>query len=183
MRLRAHLLGVGAALLAGCFDADAERSISAGEVERAHVVLEPVADSGVTGRVTFERVENGVRVTGRVESLGRGAHGFHVHEYGDVSEQADGASAGDHFATEGEPHGRRSDDQRHSGDLGNIEADSDGVATFDFIDDVIELSGEHAIVGRALVVHAKPDDFSQPSGNAGDRVAFGVIGIAAPGRE
>jgi Cu-Zn family superoxide dismutase len=71
---------------------------------------------------------------------------------------------------------------RHVGDLGNLVAGADGVARFSLRDSVISLdtSSVNSIVGRALIVHAQPDDFSQPTGNAGGRVAYGVIGIAPP---
>jgi Cu-Zn family superoxide dismutase len=65
------------------------------------------------------------------------------------------------------------------GDLGNIVADADGNATIDITDSRAVLSGPHSIIGRSIVVHAKADQFTQPSGDAGPRVAFGVIGVAA----
>jgi Cu-Zn family superoxide dismutase len=81
-------------------------------------------------------------------------------------------------------HGGRNDTERHVGDLGNIEADSSGVATFNFTDRLISLGGPHSIVGRALVVHNATDDLgrggtddSRKTGSAGFRVACGVIGI------
>lgn len=149
-------------------------------VERAVAVLVPVGESGVSGEVQFERIVDGLRITGRIEGLAPGDHGFHVHQYGDLSDRSSGASAGGHFAPEGSPHGKPSDEQRHVGDLGNVVAGKDGTATIDLVDHVVALSGERSIVGRALVVHAGADHFTQPSGNAGERVAFGVIGIAKP---
>jgi len=81
-------------------------------------------------------------------------------------------------------HGGRNDTQRHVGDLGNIDADSNGVATINFTDSLISLHGPHSIIGRTLVVHAEHDDFgrggtdeSRTTGTAGARVACGVIGI------
>lgn len=81
-------------------------------------------------------------------------------------------------------HGAPIDTERHVGDLGNIEADGTGVATINFTDKVIDLEGAHNIIGRAVVVHEKEDDLGkggQPdsltTGNAGGRVACGVIGI------
>lgn len=150
------------------------------DVERARAILVSIGESGVSGEILFEDVEEGVRITGRVEGLEPGLHGFHVHRYGDLSDRSSGASAGDHFAPEGSPHGRPSDEERHVGDLGNIEAGEDGVATIDMLDDLIALDGPRSIVGRAVVVHAQADQFTQPAGDAGDRVAFAVIGIAEP---
>lgn len=168
---------LGSVLLSACDPSEAEASPA--RVDSARAVLVSVGDSGVTGDVRFERVDEGVRVTGRIEGLEPGKHGFHVHRYGDLSDSTRGESAGGHFAPEGTRHGRPSDQERHAGDLGNLVANENGVATIDEVDGVIELSGEHSIIGRALVVHAKEDTFGQPSGDAGDRVAFGVIGIAS----
>jgi Cu-Zn family superoxide dismutase len=72
-----------------------------------------------------------------------------------------------------------SSDKRHAGDMGNIEAGVDGKAHIDYVDAVMTLTGEHSIVGHAVIVHEKEDDLkTQPTGNAGARVACGVIGIA-----
>ncbi len=149
-------------------------------VEHAQAVLVSVGESGVRGEVHFEQIDGRVRVHGTIEGLTPGEHGFHVHQYGDLSDLQAGDSAGGHFAPEGGPHGRPSDEQRHAGDLGNLVANEEGVATIDMNDDVLALSGERSILGRAIVVHEKADEFVQPSGGAGGRVAFGVIGIANP---
>jgi len=156
------------------------RGSGAPSVEHARAVLVPVGDYGVRGTIDFTRVSDGIRVTGRITGLRPGEHGFHVHEYGDLSDQESGKSAGGHFAPRGMPHGRPTDDKRHVGDLGNVVADESGVATIDLTDRTIELSGPHSILGRSVVVHRGPDQFTQPSGNAGPRVAFGVIGLANP---
>jgi len=81
-------------------------------------------------------------------------------------------------------HGGPSDTERHVGDLGNIAADPTGVATINVTDRLISLHGKHSIIGRALVVHSGPDDYgkggtgdSLKTGNAGHRIACGVIGI------
>lgn len=152
-------------------------------VEAARATLVPIGDSGVTGSVVFERVADGVRVTGRIEGLTPGEHGFHVHTFGDLSDREKGASAGGHYAPEGHHHGRPTDEDRHAGDFGNVVADADGTVTLHFVDHVVALSGAHSVVGRAVVVHADADHFTQPSGDAGARVAFGVIGIAEPPTE
>jgi len=149
-------------------------------VQEARAALVAIGESGVSGSVTFTAASDGGQVTGRITGLAPGQHGFHVHQYGDVSDTQDGLSAGGHFAPDGNPHGMPGDAKRHVGDLGNIQADAGGVAELDFRDPVIRLSGPHSILGRAIVVHAGVDDGSQPSGNAGGRVAFGVIGIANP---
>lgn len=151
---------------------------TASPVRRAVAVLVPVGESDVFGTVHFTKKGNEVRVRGVVRGLEPGKHGFHVHQYGDLTDLKQGKSAGGHYNPTHQPHGRRTDQERHVGDLGNIEANEEGVARFDFTDRVIDLGGPHSVVGRALVVHESADQFTQPSGDAGDRVAIGVIGIA-----
>jgi len=153
-------------------------------VEHARVTLRPVGaktdGAGITGTVDFFVESEGIRVAGALKGLEPGLHGFHVHEYGDLSDATAGTSAGGHFAPDGNPHGARDAERRHVGDLGNVSADENGAATFEFIDDTIALSGAHSILGRCVVVHAGEDSYTQPSGDAGARVAFGVIGVAIP---
>jgi Cu-Zn family superoxide dismutase len=146
-------------------------------VNNAICVLHPTEGNDVTGTVTFEQTEGGVKVVAQVEGLTPGKHGFHIHTYGDCS-APDATSAGGHFNPEDEPHGAPSDMQRHVGDLGNIEANEEGIANMEMIDPKLTLSGKNSIVGRAIIVHQGEDDLeSQPTGNAGPRVACGVIGI------
>jgi superoxide dismutase, Cu-Zn family len=149
-----------------------------GDAADAIAVLHPTQGNDVTGVVKFTVVEDGVRVQAHVTGLTPGKHGFHVHEFGDLS-APDGTSAGDHFDPAGHDHGAPGDEVRHVGDLGNLEANAQGIAHYDRVDKHLALSGEHSIIGRGLVVHADPDDLvSQPTGAAGARVAVGVIGIA-----
>ena len=147
-------------------------------VTRAVAVIAPLKGSGVHGTVTFESVEHGVRVTADLSGLVPGKHGFHIHDFGDCSSE-DGSSAGGHFNPAGMPHSMPSSEKRHAGDMGNIEAGSDGKAHLEYVDGVMSLSGEHSIVGHAVIVHEKEDDMTtQPTGNAGGRIGCGVIGIA-----
>jgi Cu-Zn family superoxide dismutase len=128
--------------------------------------------------VAFTKMENGIQVVAHVEGLTPGDHGFHIHEYGDCS-APDATSAGGHFAPLGKPHGAPTSTDRHVGDLGNITAGEDGAAHLEWLDTHLAFSGPQSILGRAVIVHADPDDLtSQPTGNAGGRVACGVIGIA-----
>lgn len=150
------------------------------EVHSAVAVVYPTADNEALGIVTFTKVDDGIRVEGRIENLSPGKHGFHVHQYGDLR-KADGTSAGGHFDPEGKPHGGPGDEMRHIGDLGNIEADENGVAEFSFTDKHLQLDGPASIIGRGLIVHAGEDDLeSQPTGDAGARVGMAVIGVADP---
>lgn len=148
------------------------------DVTKAKATLMAKGDSGVTGVVTFTKVDGGVKVEGEVRGLTPGLHGFHVHEYGDVS-SPDAMSAGGHFNPAKEPHAAPGAEKRHVGDLGNIEADAKGVAKIDLVDESLSFSGSHSILGRGLIVHAKADDLkSQPAGEAGGRVAAATIGAA-----
>ena len=152
------------------------------DVKYAVCMIRPVAKSGVRGTIFFAKDGGKITVVGKVTGLTPGKHGFHVHEFGDLTGQKDGKSTGGHFDSGSSPHGRPSDpaDKRHTGDLGNIEADAEGVATFMMTDTIVAFEGEKSILGRGFVIHADPDDFGQPTGNAGARVGFGVIGIANP---
>lgn len=144
--------------------------------DQAIAMLLSTKGSDARGVVLFREKGGGVHITGRVEGLAPGKHGFHIHEYGDLS-APDGTSAGSHFAPLGKEHGSPGAAEHHYGDLGNIEADASGVANIDIQADWMKL---HFIVGRAMVVHEKADDFRPPTGHAGGRVAVGVIGVANP---
>lgn len=145
---------------------------------RAVAVLMPTAGNAAHGTVTFTVVEGGVRITAQFEGLAAGDHGFHIHEFGDCT-AADGTSAGGHFNPGGAPHAGPDAEARHVGDLGNLTADTQGMASYDRLDHTLRLDGPHGVIGRGVVVHAAPDDLAtQPTGNAGGRVACGVIGMA-----
>jgi Cu-Zn family superoxide dismutase len=147
-------------------------------ITKAVAVLHPTKGNSVRGIVTFTKEKGGIRVVADLEGLTPGKHGFHIHEYGDCS-APDGTSAGGHFNPEGKPHGAPTSKNRHVGDLGNITANAEGKAHYDWTDPVISFAGTRSVVGRAIIVHAGEDDLkSQPTGNAGPRIACGVIGIA-----
>ena len=146
----------------------------ADDASKATVKLEPKSGSKVTGTVTFTAAGDDVIVTGDVENLTPGKHGFHIHEKGDCS-AADASSAGAHFNPSHQHHGGPDAGERHSGDLGNIEADSAGKAHIQW-KGKLSLSGADSIIGKSVVVHEKADDFkTDPSGNSGARIACGVI--------
>jgi superoxide dismutase, Cu-Zn family len=153
---------------------------TAAPVTRAIAVMHATEGNDVSGTVTFEQTDGGVRVQANLSGLSPGAHGFHVHQWGDCS-ASDGESAGGHFNPTGAPHAGPEGHPRHVGDLGNIEAGDDGNASYDRVDEHLRFEGAHSVLGRALIVHADPDDLtSQPTGGAGARLACGVIGVAAP---
>jgi superoxide dismutase, Cu-Zn family len=152
---------------------------NAQEPTKAIAVLHPTAGNKVSGSATFTQSGDSVKVVADITGLTPGKHGFHVHEFGDCS-SSDGKSAGDHFNPAHKQHGAPAVSDRHAGDLGNIEADASGKAHLEWSDKVMKLSGSDSIVGHAVIVHEKADDFSQPTGNAGGRLACGVIGVAKP---
>ena len=137
--------------------------------------LNPTQGNTARGTVTFTQLREGVRVVADITGLTPGLHGFHLHEKGDCS-APDATSAGGHFNPTGMPHGAPNAPQRHAGDFGNLVADQTGRARADFIDVHIRMAGPQTIVGRGVIVHAKADDLmTQPTGDAGGRVACGVI--------
>jgi superoxide dismutase, Cu-Zn family len=151
------------------------------ETTKAVVVLIPTkSGAGIAGTITFTKTDKGTQIKAEITGLPEGKHGFHIHEFGDAS-SPDGKSAGGHFNPKGMVHGDPSKTApRHLGDLGNIEADKSGKATYDMVDPDLPLSGPMSIIGHGVVIHEKADDFGQPVGNAGGRLAVGVVGIAKP---
>lgn len=148
------------------------------KVTRAVAVLRATPGSTVEGTVSFAAAAGGVAVKATLKGLAPGTHGFHVHEFGDCT-APDATSAGGHFNPRGNPHGAPTDAMRHAGDLGNVQAAADGTASLEWTDPAMTLDGPDGVVGHAVIVHANPDDLkTQPTGNAGGRVACGVIGIA-----
>lgn len=146
----------------------------------ARAQLEPAAGQEVEAEVRMRETDQGIRLEVMASGLTPGRHGLHIHELGDCS-APDFTSAGDHFNPDGNPHGPPGPDS-HAGDLGNIEADENGTVETVIMARYIELDpGQHTVVGKAFVIHADPDDLtSQPSGNAGARVACGVIELEPP---
>lgn len=148
---------------------------ASGKVERAICTLNPTQGSSVSGTVTFAKVADGVRIVADVQGLSKGKHGIHIHEFGDCS-SPDGNSAGGHFNPHSKGHGAPEEDNRHAGDMGNIDVDESGKGRLEYVDKEISLEGNSSIVGKAVIVHANEDDLkTQPTGNAGGRLACGVI--------
>lgn len=139
--------------------------------------------SQVEGVVTLVQQGDGpTTVNVKVTGLTPGLHGFHLHEFGDTTNGC--ISTGAHFNPNNLTHGAPTDQVRHAGDLGNILADENGVAEVTIVDSQIPLSGPNSVVGRAFVVHELEDDLgkgghelSLTTGNAGGRLACGVVGL------
>jgi Cu-Zn family superoxide dismutase len=166
-----------ALLIGACSEKEVieEKIIIEPKFEAAVATLNPVGDSDVSGVVRFGQRDEGVRVIAEISGLSPGKHGFHIHKYGDCT-AVDGTSAGGHFNPTGKEHSSPDAMNRHMGDMGNIEANANGVAQIDYIDKSLQVS---MLVGRGVIVHGGEDDLSsQPSGAAGPRVGCGVVGIA-----
>ena len=147
------------------------------ESPRATAQLQPTKGNKTFGEADFEQVGDKVRVVVFVQGLKPGQeHGLHIHEVGDCS-SGDGMSTKGHFNPFGKSHAHYGGAERHAGDLPALKANKEGRANVKIDLDIITLTpGPASIIGRGLIVHADPDDYkTQPTGNAGARIACGVI--------
>jgi len=164
------LIAALAAALAGC------GTMGMGGKATAVANLEPTTGNTARGTVTFINEGAHVRVSANVSGLKPGAeHAFHVHDKGDCSSR-DGMSTGGHFNPSNNPHGPQSA-PHHAGDMPSLVADSYGNANASFTLRGVSIGGPEAdLVGKGLIVHRDPDDYkTQPTGNAGPRIACAVI--------
>ena len=188
-RLAATLKAVTAAALLASLAAcvTSQQTMPMPPPPSAVAMLQAKSNSSVGGSVSFAQEGAKVRVVAHVTGLKPGQeHGFHVHEKGDCS-APDAMSAGGHFNPSSHPHGPQSA-AHHGGDLPSLKADAKGNADASFlIDGVVLGTGGADLMGKAVVVHAMPDDYmTQPTGNSGGRIACGVIatptGVDATGQ-
>jgi Cu-Zn family superoxide dismutase len=151
---------------------------------KAIAIVVPGPNQKVGGTVNFTQVDDGVRIVAHITGLTPNSqHGFHIHEFGDAS-SPDLMSTGGHYNPWGAVHGGPHSAEHHAGDLGNLKTDDKGVATADVVMRDITIAGKNPILGRAIIVHAKPDDLkTNPAGDAGPRIAYGIIGLAKPPQE
>ena len=146
---------------------------------------------GCTGTVWFEQLDaDNCKITWEIKGITPGLHGFHIHEKADFSNGC--MSAGPHYNPFNKNHGGPDDEDRHVGDMGNIEGGADGISKGELTDKLIKIEGEYTVVGRSVMVHADPDDLgrgdhsepgtngktSKTTGNAGARIACGEIKLA-----
>ena len=110
-------------------------------------------------------------------------HGFHIHQWGNLIQGC--TTAGGHYNPHGQTHGGPKSYTRHVGDLGNVQASEDGTAIYEIDDSQVSLYGEFSVIGRSCVLHRLTDDLGEggndeslKTGNAGPRIACGVIGNA-----
>lgn len=135
------------------------------------------AGSSIAGTVTFDEAAGGLQVRAMLTGLPPGQHAFHIHEFGSCADA--GKAAGSHYNPMSAPHGHILKDgvgHAHAGDMGNLEVGKDGKASMQIlIPGVTLVSSSVSVAGRAVIVHEKVDDFSQPVGNAGGRIACAPI--------
>jgi Cu-Zn family superoxide dismutase len=165
-----HTLWCVTGLLAGC-------AANPPAAPTAVAQLTPTKGNTAQGTVRFMRSGDLVRVSGEIKGLKPDAeHGFHIHEKGDCS-SGDGMSAGGHFNPGAKAHGAHDAAEHHAGDLPSLKADATGSIKLDFTSRTLGVgSGDSDVVGRGLIVHRDADDFkTQPTGNAGPRIACAVI--------
>lgn len=157
-------------------DAHARNGARAGQGASARAALEARSGSSVAGEARFTEVAGGVRVEIDLHHAPPGWHAVHLHEVGDCS-AADASSAGAHFNPGGKGHGAPHAAERHAGDFGNLWVDEKGAGHhLVLVPELTVADGPYSVRGRALIVHASVDDLvTQPTGNAGGRIACGVV--------
>ena len=162
-------------------DCSCDRLRQLAEAEQTIEAVAVLGHGDAKGMISFkQKPGKATIISGTITGLSEGKHGFHIHEFGDLSDGCD--SAGGHYNPTGVDHGDI--DNGHVGDLGNITADNNGVAKFSIKAKRIHLQGATSIVGRAVVVHEDEDDLgkggdeeSLKTGNAGKRAGCGVISL------
>lgn len=149
------------------------------DINEAVAVLHPTEGNDVRGTVRFQQDGEQVTVMGHIEGLEPDStHAIHVHQWGDCT-APDATSAGGHYNPEGHPHNLPDEEPRHAGDMGNIEADAQGMAHFEKTFENFTVAGmKNPVIGRSVIVHASEDTGEGESGEAGARLACGVIGVA-----
>ena len=144
----------------------------------AEATIMATSGSKVTGKAVLKALADGSGVSVHVMISGAspGDHGMHIHQKGDCS-SPDGKSAGGHFNPANVAHALPATAERHLGDLGNITvtADGTGEASIERKGANLKEGDAMSFLGRAVIIHAKPDTGAQPTGAAGARIGCGEI--------
>jgi superoxide dismutase, Cu-Zn family len=137
----------------------------------------------ISGQVTLVETPAGLKMQGQFVNIPPGMHGFHIHEGSSCADE--GKAAGGHFNPRKVAHGHLPSmgfEKAHAGDFGNLQASVTGASAWSLeLPGLTLTSGEYAVANRTFILHAKPDDLGQPTGNAGDRIACGIIQPVAQG--
>jgi Cu-Zn family superoxide dismutase len=146
-------------------------------VDKASAVLKDASGKEV-GSATFASTPSGVLINLDLTAIPPGEHAFHIHAVGKC-EPPKFESAGPHFNPDQTKHGLMNPQGPHAGDMPNLHVAADGKVQVEVLNPTVTLSTESALLdedGAAIVVHAVADDYqTDPAGNAGDRIACGVI--------
>jgi superoxide dismutase, Cu-Zn family len=149
----------------------------------AAATLETATETpGFSGIVKFTPAAGSIHLVAEIQGAPPGKHGLHLHETGkcehDHSSGKPFTSSGGHFNPTGAPHACPTTEPRHAGDFGNIEIGADGTGRLEMTTNLISLDGPNSVVGKAVIFHTGTDDCTtQPTGNAGDRLACGVVNL------
>jgi Cu-Zn family superoxide dismutase len=177
--IRATYVFISLLLLTACNEVEIKVDTDKEPITKAVAVLQPLNGSDVTGVVYFNVNEELMEIIADVEGLPAGDHGFHIHEFGDLRINNNEIYVGGHFNPDSSRHGGPMGVERHAGDLGNIFASKEGIAHYKQEQLGLTINEKNSILGRAIVVHEAEDDFqTQPTGNAGKKIAVGIIGMA-----
>ncbi len=152
------------------------------EAATAVATIKGTADSSlISGTATLTDTPDGLKVSVQVANVTPGTHGIHIHQFGACHDAGNGA--GGHYNPDGVKHGYLPKDgftSAHAGDLGNIEIAADGTGTLEaMVHGLTVTGGKYNVAGRSIILHEKPDDFGQPTGNAGGRIGCGIIVITS----
>ena len=168
-----HAISVGILLLSGWTLVAAEKDLKTAAAELRN------AQGQQVGTAKFTDVSDGVQISLRVSNLPPEAHAFHIHGVG-MCDPPDFKTAGGHFNPENKKHGLKNSEGPHAGDMPNITVGKNGKGKARVLNTRVTLGeGANSLFhegGTALVIHEKADDdMTDPAGNAGNRIACGVI--------
>jgi len=157
-----------------------EQPVTEQQADLATAVINSTTDpSEVLGEAEFTTTADGMLIEVAMTNAPSGEHAFHIHESGSCADQ--GNAAGGHFNPDDVKHGLITEDgfeNAHAGDLGNITMAEDGTGAKSMtVEQLTFTEGKYAIGNRAVILHEQPDDFGQPTGNAGGRVGCGIIEV------
>jgi Cu-Zn family superoxide dismutase len=177
---------LASALLCGSALAITGCQSTIGQLKTGNPLSQPVLKSTImtvdgndeeVGQVYLRPVDGGVQVYGKLMNMQPGKTvALHIHETGSCANM--GKAAGGHFNPDNKPHSNPDDMNGHAGDLPNLTANENGVATINYVNKKISAAeaGKYSVNRLAFIVHAGADDYtSQPSGASGDRIACGII--------